>query len=379
MFTNLIELIKSMPDEKTCREYVANQRWADGKPVCPYCQHNKCYVIEGGKRYKCGSRFCYKKFSVITGTVMEASNIPVSKWLTAFYLVTAHKKGISSYQLAKDIGIAQRHSWFMIHRIREAMRIKTDEKLNNTVEIDEVYIGGKVSKMNKSKRKKLREEGNIYNTKTMVFGMIERGGNLKLLPMANTIQNIQKAISTNVDLNANIITDANPAYTEMGKSYNSHEVVNHSAQEYVRNKVIHTNSIEGAFSMLKRSILGIYHQVTPKHLSRYCDETAFRYNLRKMTDADRFNLGMGNIEGRLKYKELISAPVPEKPQDRQQNIVLGVQGQKRPVYQLFDGEIIGKFNSLTEAQEMTGIRKQAISKVLRGELATTKGYQWIYA
>ena len=124
MFKNLHELITSMPDEKTCRDYIARQRWQDGKAVCPYCSHTHCYVIEGGKRYKCGSKTCYKKFSVTVGTVMEASNIPLNKWLMGIYLVAAHKRGISSYQLAKDLGIAQKNSWFMINRIREALRSK---------------------------------------------------------------------------------------------------------------------------------------------------------------------------------------------------------------------------------------------------------------
>lgn len=130
MFNNLIELVKSLPTEKACKDYLAAQRWENGKAVCPYCNHSICYVIEGGKRYKCGSRLCYKKFSVITGTVFEASNIPLQKWFMAIYLCTAHKKGISSYQLGKDISVTQKSAWFMLHRIRELMRDKTNDKLD---------------------------------------------------------------------------------------------------------------------------------------------------------------------------------------------------------------------------------------------------------
>ena len=159
MFNNLRELIVSMPDEKTCREYLAKQRWADGNIVCPYCGHGKGYVIEGGERFKCASKTCYKRFRVTVGTIMEASKIPVSKWLTAIYLVTAHKKGISSYQLGRDLGIAQKNSWFMLHRIREALRSKQEVTLglNAPVEADETFVGGKFGNMNKKRRAKLEK------------------------------------------------------------------------------------------------------------------------------------------------------------------------------------------------------------------------------
>lgn len=378
MFTNLIELIKSMPDEQRCRKYVAEQRWGKDRVVCPYCNNERAYVIEGGKRYKCASRTCYKKFSVTVGTIMEDSNIPLLKWLTAIYLVSAHKKGISSYQLSKDIGITQKHSWFMLHRIREMFRMKVNTKLENVVEVDEVYIGGKVPNMSKSKRKKLREEGNTYNTKTMVMGLLERGGELKLIPVTQNAIEMQRTIRQNVNKSAGIISDHNGAYSGLKNEYASHEIVNHSVQEYVREGNIHTNSIEGAFSLLKRSIIGIYHQVTPKHLSRYCDETMYRYNLRQMTDANRFALSIANIEGRLTYKELVSTPVPERP-TYNPITEIGTQGKKRPIYQLFDGEIVGRFDSIAQAVELTGHKQYAISKVLRGLRNTAGGYQWVYA
>ena len=213
--------------------------------------------------------------------------------------------------------------------------------------------------------------------------MLERGGNLKLLPMTYTAPNIQKAVKANVSETASLITDANSAYSDLKPVYASHEVVNHSAHEYVREGNIHTNSIEGAFSLLKRSIIGIYHQVTPKHLSRYCDETAYRYNLRKMKDSERFAFTLTNIEGRLTYKNLIAAEAPIKTPIRYEYPsvpdALAAKVKGRPVYQLFDGEIVGRFNSIKEASEMTGIPKASISRVLTGTKATTRGYQWSYA
>lgn len=306
MFNNLRELILSMPTEEQCREYLAEQRW-NGKPECPYCGHGRAYKIEGGKRYKCANDECYKKFSVTVGTVFEASKIPLVKWFTAVYLAASHKKGISSYQLGKDIGVSQKCSWFMLHRIREMMRVKEPIKLDNIVEIDEVYIGGKVSNMSKSKRTKLRKEGRSYDTKTMVMGMIERGGNLKLVALGkdNSADVLKPVIKDNVDTDAVLITDGLNSYTGLQDEFAGHEVVNHAGDEYVRDSVFHTNSIEGAFSLLKRSIIGIYHQVTPKHLSRYCDETMYRYNTRKMKDAARFTMSLQNVEGRLTWKKLI--------------------------------------------------------------------------
>jgi len=375
MFKNLIELIKSMPTEQQCREYVAQQRWENGKAVCPYCGCGRCYTIEGGKRYKCSEKACFKKFSVTVGTIMEASNIPLSKWLVGIYLVSSHKKGISSYQLGRDLQIAQKNAWFMLHRIREMLRLKENIKLDNIVEIDEVYIGGKVGNMSKTKRKKAREEG-TNNHKTMVMGMIERGGNLKLIPVgkANNMTGFVPAIMNNVDNDAVLITDSLPAYQTVAPHYSGHEVVNHSMNEYVRDKTIHTNTIEGAFSLLKRSIYGIYHQVTPKHLSRYCDETMFRYNLRKVPDMQRFIYSLKLTEGRLTWKAL-TQPVGTENNNQVTKVIVRI----KPVYQMLNGEIVAKFDSIKEASIATGINKASIARVAAGIRKNAGGFQWVYA
>jgi transposase-like protein len=386
MFNNLRELILSMPTEEQCREYLAEQRW-NGKPECPYCGHGRAYKIEGGKRYKCANDECYKKFSVTVGTVFEASKIPLVKWFTAVYLAASHKKGISSYQLGKDIGVSQKCSWFMLHRIREIMRVKDNIKLDNIVEVDEVYMGGKVGNMSKSKRKQLREEGNTMNTKIMVMGMIERGGNLKLITMGKPnekMSQVQQTIRENVDTDAVLVTDSFGGYNGLDNVFAAHEVVNHSEHEYVRDKVFHTNSIEGAFSHFKRSIYGIYHQCTPKHLSRYADETMFRYNLRKMTDASRFTLALQNVDGRLKWKDLTDKE-NETPESKipisfpQNTFIPSHKKNAKPVHQILGGEIVATYQTLLEAQAKTGIKWQNISRVARGKKNTTGGYQWKYA
>jgi hypothetical protein len=378
MFKNLRELIATMPDEKTCREYLVKQRWND-KPICPYCFCDKTYVIENGKRFKCGNKDCYKKFSVTVGTIFEASNIPLNKWFMAIYLCTAHKKGISSYQLGKDIGVAQKNAWFMLHRIREMMRTKHETKLKNTVECDEVYMGGKVSNMSKKKRTFLRENDLVGKTKTAVMGMIERKGNLKLVTVGkNTSANsLLPAVYDNIHKDATLITDSSPMYKSMNKMFAQHEVVNHIENEYVRDKQWHTNTIEGAFSMLKRSIYGIYHQVTPKHLSRYCDETAFRYNLRKMKDAERFNFSLTQIEGRLTYKHLVER-TKEESIDIQPIVVPEKWTRDRTILQIKDGKIVATFKTIASAAKAIGVKDPSLRQALTGKSKSCGGYEWRY-
>jgi len=308
----------------------------------------------------------------------------------AVYLCTAHKKGISSYQLGKDIGVSQKCAWFMLHRIRELMRDKKETKLDNIVELDEVYMGGKVSRMSKTKRALLRENNETMSYKAMVMGMIERGGNLKLITIGKdkSAHKMLPVVFNNIDKDAVVITDGNGVYTHLSKDFAGHEVVNHEQDEYVRDKTIHTNTIEGAFSHFRRSIYGIYHQCSVKHLSRYCDETAFRYNLRKITDNERFNLSLKSIEGRLKWKNLTDKSngdgydqVTFKPS----NNLTYVSNEPRnrwdakAVIQIdLHGEIIARYPSIREACRITGLKKRAITIVLSGRNKTTGGYYWKY-
>lgn len=299
MIKNLQDLMVKFKDETVCREFLVKQRWPDGNVKCQYCGHDKCYRIENGNRFKCANNKCYKRFRVTVGTIFEASNIPLNKWFPAMYLILSHKKGISSCQLARDLGVTQKTAWFMLHRIREQLKANNSPMLSGTVEVDETFVGGIVGNMNKTRRAKLRtENGGTTPNKTMVVGLLERTGNLKLVALGKETGRhiLQPLVRNNVNNDAFLITDNSSNYDGLGKEYKEHEVVNHSKDEYVRNGVIHTNSIEGAFSLLKRSIIGIYHSVTPKHLSRYCDETAFRYNTRKITDPTRFDLSLTMVE-----------------------------------------------------------------------------------
>jgi transposase-like protein len=297
------------------------------------------------------------------------------KWFLAVYLIGSHKKGISSYQVAKDCGVSQKTGWFMLHRIREIMRDKRDIKLNNIVEVDETWCGGRVTNMSKSKRKKLREERKTYTTKNIVMGLIERNGNLKLVALgkSNDAKVLLPVIRQNVKKDSLVITDGLGSYEMLHKDFPTHEVVNHRNQEYVRGQ-FHTNTIEGAFSLLKRSIIGIYHKTSPIHLSRYCDETMLRYNTRKMKDPARFEHLLQSCTGRLDYKTLTAKPAievtPENPFPK---------GTVRPVIQIKDGEFIGQYPSIGAAQKATGIDRGSIHKALKGKKEGAGGYEWYYA
>lgn len=312
MFTNLLELIKSMPDEQTCREYIAVQRWGVGRVVCPYCESERAYVIEGGKRYKCADKTCHKKFSVTVGTFMEASNIPLTKWIAGIYLVSSHKKGISSYQLGKDLGIAQKNSWFMLHRIRQVLTPNHDEVLSGIVEVDETYMAKKY----RSKYKGLppdevealtaQQHKDKVKSKGAVIGLVQRDGNaiVKAIDSINR-DNIKEMVSKHVSTeNTTLMTDESNLYKFSLRNYDR-QTVNHS-QGVWKIDNCHTNTVEGLWSVMKRGIYGIYHHVTAKHLQAYCNEFAWRYNNRKIKDSQRFVLSLGGLTGRLTYKTLIS-------------------------------------------------------------------------
>ena len=293
-------------NEQVCRDYLVQQRW-NGKPVCPYCGDERSYIIEGGKRFKCGNKECYKKYSVTVGTIFEASNIPLSTWFAAMYIITAHKKGISSVQLAKDLGVTQKTAWFILHRIRESLKAKGSELLTGVVEADETYMGRKFASdyvgisPERAKvliAKKLKGKG-------AVLGAIQRNGEVRAQAAdTRNVASIANFIKANVSPEAKLYTDESPLYTLGLKDYDR-QMVNHSQRQWAIQD-IHTNNIEAFWAVMKRGIYGIYHQISYKHLQRYCDEFTFRYNNRKIHDGLRFTLAIQQVEVRLKYVTLIN-------------------------------------------------------------------------
>jgi transposase-like protein len=298
-FKNINEVINYFTEDR-CRETLEKMRWPDGRIVCPKCGVRDAYRNSDCKTYKCRDKDCKSRFSITVGLVFEGSKLPLTKWFTALYIVTAHKKGISSCQLARDLGIGQKAAWFVIHRLREMLKDAAPELLDNTVEIDECYVGGKWANMSKKKRAIMQEQGK--DNKTPVMGLVERQGKAKLTVIGrNTFKEV---VRQHVSPNAFINTDEHLGYHGLNMEFADHAAINHSQGEYLRDG-IHTNSVEGFFSLFKRMIFGTYHQISPKHLQRYCDEITYRFNSRKIKDVDRFLISLSHTQGRLTYKQLI--------------------------------------------------------------------------
>ncbi len=296
------ELFALFPDAETARTYLEARLWPNG-PRCPVCSFGERVTARKGGFYRCNQ--CREDFTVRTGTIFERSHIPLHKWIYAMYLLVTARKGISSLQLSKEIGVTQKSAWFMLHRLREACG-KDLDKLQGLVEIDETYVGG--TEANKHESKKLKA-GRGTVGKTAVLGMRERGkgGRTKAVKIESTdAQTVQDVIVQNVEVGTALHTDEAGVYHAMGGLFFEHESVNHSEGEYVRDGVT-TNSIESVFAVMKRGLIGVYHHASPKHLGRYVDEFAFRLNDGNVArhTMERLDSFVSRVAGkRLTYKAL---------------------------------------------------------------------------
>jgi transposase-like protein len=268
------QLFEMFPDEASALEYLESRLWLNG-PVCPTCKSGERITARAKGGFKhCNA--CKFDFTVRTGTIFGRSHIPLHKWVYAMYLLVTARKGISSLQLAKEIGVTQHSAWFMLQRLREACSTPDNQdKLRGIIEIDEAFFGGKEA--NKHARKRLNL-GRGPVGKTAVLGMRERNGRTRAKVIADrTLHTIQQEIHKQVEVGAIIYTDEGTAYADLNGLFFRADSVNHGAGEYAKGPV-NNNSIESVWAVLKRGIIGVYHHTSAKHLGRYVDEFAFRLN-----------------------------------------------------------------------------------------------------
>ncbi len=302
-----------------CRTFLEAGRWPDG-PVCPKCGAVNPYRIERRSKtkntvkhlYRC--RDCRKDYTSTVGTIFEDSKVPLQKWFAAIYLMASSKKGISAHQIHRTLEVTYKSAWFMCHRIREATKDKSFPLLTGVVEADETYVGGKprghaqhrAGRYTMSERIRIAKE-----KKTAVFGILERGGNVRTVAMPKpTKMEIQATIAANVDMDASaLLTDEHAFYFGIDKKM-PHGVIRHGS-EYVRGS-IHTQGIESYWAILKRGLYGTFHHVDAAYLPMYLPEFEFRYNRRTITDAERFAALVSQTSGR-RLTWFCETPQPENP------------------------------------------------------------------
>lgn len=309
--TTLQAAIEFFSDPDRCHAYVVQMRWPDGNVTCPTCNRTDVRYLATQRRFECKGKHPRRQFSVKVGTIFEDSPIALKSWLLATWQISNCKNGISSYELARALGVTQKTAWYMNHRIRLAMQDESGGKLGGEVEVDETYIGGKARNMHKGKRADRRAKGRTgWAGKAAVMGLLERHATtgksrVRTAVVPNTRRhNLQGNIERHVEDGTKVYTDALPSYANLNL-YFEHQVIDH-AEAYVDGQV-HTNGLENYWSLLKRAIKGTYVSVEPFHLFRYVDEQAFRFNERDGNDADRFARTLRQVTGkRVTYDKLIA-------------------------------------------------------------------------
>jgi transposase-like protein len=309
----LQEAIVFFSNYENCRKAVEAIRWPDGVVTCPTCGSERVRYMATQRRFKCYEKHAKAQFSLKVGTIFEDSPLGLEKWLPSLWLLTNCKNGISSYELARALGVTQKTAWFMLSRLRLALQGKDGGKLGGEVEVDETYIGGAARFMHADKRARVKRGRSIAG-KVAVMGLLERHGEGRTRVRTTVVKSIkagslQGIVRTNVEAGATVHTDAYPSYRGLSSDY-VHNVIDHS--ECYAKGTVHTNGMENFWSLLKRTIKGTYVSVEPFHMFRYLDEQSFRFNQRFGTDASRFALALAGVLGRrLTYRALTGSELPE--------------------------------------------------------------------
>lgn len=311
----LQEAILYFADPDRALEFLVNFRWPNRKPTCPRCDSTENSFLSTRRLWKC--KGCKKQFSVKVGTILEDSPIGLEKWLPAIWMAVNCKNGISSYEIGRDLGVTQKSAWFMLHRIRLALKAGSfEKKLCGEVEADETFVGGKQHLMNNAAKARKLAKGKLATGgtvgKAIVMGVLERHGEARVKVVGDrTANSVIPEIVENVEPGSNVYTDDLQSYQELVAEY-AHEVIDHT-EAYVKGRV-HTNGIENFWSLFKRALRGTYVSVEPFHLQAYADEQAYKFNRRKGEDSDRFVRALSQIGGkRITFKTLTGRELDSQP------------------------------------------------------------------
>ena len=311
-FNSLFSISNYFSTDDICKQTIIESRWGVGDAqdvICPYCGKHHCHISKSG-RFHCTG--CNKNFSCTVGTIFENTKITLRKWFMAMYLISSHKKGISSHQLARDIEVTQKTAWYMLQKVRSLFAQSDNDALKGEVECDEVYIGGREKWKHQSMRTP-NTQGRSTKTKTPIFGMMERTEIINEKGEAEFMSNVRAMVVDKTDRatlepiieqfiaeGSTVFTDELNAYNHLGENGYEHKICNHGALQFVCDDVVYTNNIEGFWSHFRRMISGCYHDVSDEHLQSYIDEACFRWNTRKTSQSERFQCMFENSIGLIK-------------------------------------------------------------------------------